>query len=76
MDTNLLAHSISECNTKVKIVKNINFLVTFQILPIHLLHREGTSAKMPVLWHFVCINDYNSHQVMEKEYELWCKCEL
>ena len=31
------------------------FLVTFHTRTMHLLHGVGSSAKMPVFGHFVCI---------------------
>ncbi len=36
--------------------------VTLCTRTMHLLHGVGASAKMPHLWHFVCINCYNSHE--------------
>jgi len=41
---------------------------------MHLLHGVGASAKMPALWHFVCINCCNSNH--QNQYEIWRRCEL
>jgi len=49
---------------------------SFHTDTMHLLYGVGASAKMPVLWHFVCINCYNSHQIIINQYEIRRGCEL
>lgn len=50
--------------------------VTLCTRTMHLLQGVGASAKMPELWHFVCINSYNSHEKNCKLMQNWHECGL